>query len=124
MQRGGGVQVRHLDVMDFVSSSFRTLYTDVYLRLIGLAPSVWRYLYDLSNRTPPRSLPTSAPAARGTSAAERRVRRWTGRSNAAGLFLGPRANQVCDIPKRRKQVVTQGHGGAVRANEHDGHVIV
>lgn len=53
--RGDSVQVRHLDVMDFVSSSFRTLYTDVYLRLIGMAPSVWRYLYDLSNRTPPDS---------------------------------------------------------------------
>jgi len=50
-----GVEVRHLDVMESVGSSFRTLYTDVYLRLIGMAPSVWRYLYDLSNRTPPDS---------------------------------------------------------------------
>jgi len=55
VRREATIEIRHLDVMDHVGSSFRTLYTDVYLRLIGMTPTVWRYLYDLSNRTPPDS---------------------------------------------------------------------
>jgi processive 1,2-diacylglycerol beta-glucosyltransferase len=43
------IEARHLDVMDFVSSAFRTLYTDFYIKLVNKAPAVWGYLYSATN---------------------------------------------------------------------------
>jgi processive 1,2-diacylglycerol beta-glucosyltransferase len=35
----------HLDVMDFVPSTFKKLYTDFYIKLVNKAPALWGYLY-------------------------------------------------------------------------------
>lgn len=47
------VQTLHLDVMDFVPSRFRKLYTDVYIRMVGKYPHAWGYLYRGMNRARP-----------------------------------------------------------------------
>ncbi|HKE46970.1 MAG TPA: glycosyltransferase [Rhodanobacteraceae bacterium] len=60
------VEAKHLDVMDFVSSGFRALYTDFYLKLVEHHPSMWAMLYRIMDRTPP-----SAPLARMRRAIER-----------------------------------------------------
>jgi processive 1,2-diacylglycerol beta-glucosyltransferase len=61
-----GLVAEHLDVMDFVSSAFRALYTDFYLKLVEHHPSVWAMLYRIMDKTPP-----SAPFARVRRAIER-----------------------------------------------------
>lgn len=45
----GSVEAVHLDVMDFVTSTFRKLYTDFYIKLVNKAPTLWGYLYHLTN---------------------------------------------------------------------------
>jgi len=45
----------HLDVMNFVSSTFRTLYTDFYIKLVNKVPAVWGYLYNATNEASPDS---------------------------------------------------------------------
>lgn len=42
-------EIRHLDVMDFVTAGFRKIYTDFYIRLVNRAPLLWGYLYHASN---------------------------------------------------------------------------
>lgn len=49
------IEVLHLDVMDFVSSAFRKLYTDFYIKLVNHAPALWGYLYSASNEAEPDS---------------------------------------------------------------------
>ena len=61
-----GLVAEHLDVMDFVSSAFRALYTDFYLKLVEHHPSMWAMLYRIMDRTPP-----STPLARVRRAIER-----------------------------------------------------
>lgn len=61
-----GLVAQHLDVMDFVSSAFRALYTDFYLKLVEHHPAVWAMLYRIMDRTPP-----STPLARVRRAIER-----------------------------------------------------
>ena len=61
-----GLVAQHLDVMDFVSSAFRVLYTDFYLKLVEHHPAVWAMLYRIMDRTPP-----STPLARVRRAIER-----------------------------------------------------
>lgn len=61
-----GHVAQHLDVMDFVSSAFRALYTDFYLKLVEHSPTAWSMLYRIMDRTPP-----SAPLARVRRAIER-----------------------------------------------------
>ena len=39
----------HLDVMQFVSSGFRKLYTDFYITLVNKHPALWGYLYQMTN---------------------------------------------------------------------------
>ena len=39
----------HLDVMDYVTSGFRKIYTDFYLQLVNRAPTLWGYLYNFTN---------------------------------------------------------------------------
>lgn len=43
------VQATHLDVMNYVPSGFRKVYTDFYIKLVNKAPTLWGYLYHLSN---------------------------------------------------------------------------
>jgi len=43
------VEIRHLDVMDFVTAGFRKIYTDFYIRLVNRAPLLWGYLYHATN---------------------------------------------------------------------------
>lgn len=47
--------VLHLDVMNYVSSGFRKLYTDFYLGLIHHHPALWGYVYQLTNDAEPGS---------------------------------------------------------------------
>jgi processive 1,2-diacylglycerol beta-glucosyltransferase len=61
-----GSVAEHLDVMDFVSTAFRALYTDFYLKLVEHHPAMWAMLYRIMDRTPP-----SAPLARVRRAIER-----------------------------------------------------
>jgi processive 1,2-diacylglycerol beta-glucosyltransferase len=61
-----GLVAEHLDVMDFVSSAFRALYTDFYLKLVEHHPSVWAMLYRIMDKTP-----HGAPFARVRRAIER-----------------------------------------------------
>ena len=43
------VEARHLDVMDFVTTAFRKIYTDFYIKLVNKAPTLWGYLYQMTN---------------------------------------------------------------------------
>ena len=43
------VEAVHLDVMNYVPSGFRKLYTDFYIKLVNKAPTLWGYLYQVSN---------------------------------------------------------------------------
>ena len=49
MQNASELEVLHLDVMDFVTSGFRKVYTDFYIKLVNKAPTLWGYLYHASN---------------------------------------------------------------------------
>jgi processive 1,2-diacylglycerol beta-glucosyltransferase len=49
---GGHVEMRHVDVMDFVPSGFRKVYADGYARIVRHLPSMWGVLYDASSRVP------------------------------------------------------------------------
>lgn len=51
----GGVEATHLDVMDYVPSAFRKMYTEFYLKLVNKAPALWGYLYQASNDARPDS---------------------------------------------------------------------
>jgi len=48
-------RVIHLDVMDYVTSGFRKIYTDFYMRLVNRAPTLWGYLYNYTNDARPDS---------------------------------------------------------------------
>ncbi|MCE3603692.1 galactosyldiacylglycerol synthase [Massilia sp. P8910] len=51
----GGIEATHLDVMDYVTSGFRKMYTEFYLKLVNKAPALWGYLYQASNDARPDS---------------------------------------------------------------------
>ncbi|WP_426212212.1 MGDG synthase family glycosyltransferase [Massilia sp. TWP1-3-3] len=51
----GGVDAVHLDVMDFVSTGFRKLYAEYYIKLVNKAPALWGYLYHATNEARPDS---------------------------------------------------------------------
>lgn len=67
-----GAEALHLDVMDHVTTAFRKLYTDYYLRLVDKYPALWAQLYRITNETP-----ADAPGAR--------LRRGIERLNARDL---------------------------------------
>ena len=56
----------HLDVMDYVSTAFRALYTELYLKVVEKHPAVWAQLYRIMDKTP-----ANAPASRLRRAVER-----------------------------------------------------
>ena len=49
------VVATHLDVMNFVTATFRKLYTDFYITLVNKAPTLWGYLYKATNDAQPDS---------------------------------------------------------------------
>jgi processive 1,2-diacylglycerol beta-glucosyltransferase len=55
LEQGMVAEAIHLDVMDFVGSAFRALYTDFYIKLVNKAPTLWGYLYNASNNADPDS---------------------------------------------------------------------
>ncbi|MEO5625503.1 MAG: glycosyltransferase [Dokdonella sp.] len=57
--QGFDVEALHLDVMDYVPTAFRKLYTDAYLKLVEHSPATWAMLYQIMDKTPP-----NAPMAR------------------------------------------------------------
>lgn len=50
---GHDVEAAHLDVMDYVPSSFRRIYADFYLSLITRYPRLWGMLYRITDDTHP-----------------------------------------------------------------------
>lgn len=50
---GRNVEAKHLDVMDYVPSSFRRIYADFYLSLITRYPRLWGMLYRITGDTRP-----------------------------------------------------------------------
>lgn len=68
-----GIEALHLDVMDFVPSTFRKIYTDLYLALVRSQPAIWSYLYQKTDRTDPAAL-------------SQKLRRAVERLNCRSLF--------------------------------------
>ena len=54
--QGADIEARHLDVMDYVPSSFRRIYADFYLRLITRHPQLWVMLYRITDDTRPEAV--------------------------------------------------------------------
>lgn len=50
--RFADVEVKHLDVMALLPSSFRALYADYYIKIVERHPSLWAYLYHASDKMP------------------------------------------------------------------------
>lgn len=53
--RAEHLAAKHLDVMNYVSSGFRKLYTEFYLGLVNHHPALWGYLYQVTNDAEPGS---------------------------------------------------------------------
>jgi len=53
--RHDGINAVHLDVMNFVSSAFRKIYTDFYIKVVNKAPALWGYLYHATDEAKPDS---------------------------------------------------------------------
>ncbi|QBB70118.1 galactosyldiacylglycerol synthase [Pseudolysobacter antarcticus] len=49
----GDVHALHLDVMNFVSSAFRKLYTNAYIKLVEKHPALWGMLYRMTSEAEP-----------------------------------------------------------------------
>jgi processive 1,2-diacylglycerol beta-glucosyltransferase len=43
------IEVVHYDVMNYMTSAFKKLYTDFYIKLVNKAPTLWGYLYHHTN---------------------------------------------------------------------------
>lgn len=67
------VIAHHLDVMDFVTPVLRKIYTDFHISLVSRAPTLWGYLYQVTNRAP-------------SDGWMQRARRWIERQNARRLL--------------------------------------
>ena len=50
---GSNVTALHLDVMDFVTPVLRKIYTDFHISLVNRAPTLWGYLYQVTDRAQP-----------------------------------------------------------------------
>ncbi|MEP7155002.1 MAG: glycosyltransferase [Betaproteobacteria bacterium] len=49
------IEATHFDVMNFVPSTFRKVYTDLYIDLVNKHPAAWGYLYQATNDAQPDS---------------------------------------------------------------------
>jgi processive 1,2-diacylglycerol beta-glucosyltransferase len=63
----------HIDAMAHVSSGFRKVYTDWYIKLVNRAPEVWSYIHQFTDSTPP-------------TATSQRLRRGIERLSAGALL--------------------------------------
>ena len=54
-QQFPGVQTLHLDVMQYVTTAFRKIYADWYVKLVNASPATWRLLYEKADEADPRS---------------------------------------------------------------------
>ena len=63
----------HIDAMAHVSSAFRKVYTDWYIKLVNRAPEVWSYIHQFTDNTPP-------------TATSQRLRRGIERLSAGALL--------------------------------------
>ncbi len=68
-----GVTAVHLDVMNFVTSGLRKIYTDAYFWLLRTAPGLWGYLYRRTNEA-------------RADCWSQRLWRWIDRRNAGPLL--------------------------------------
>jgi len=68
-----GVETLHLDVMQYVTTAFRKVYTDWYVKFVNASPAMWRLLYEITDDADPR----------GTL---QRLRRVTERLNTRALL--------------------------------------
>ncbi|HEY8099928.1 MAG TPA: glycosyltransferase [Burkholderiaceae bacterium] len=50
------IAATHVDVMNYVSTSFKKIYTDFYITLISKHPALWGYLYQRTNDAMPNSI--------------------------------------------------------------------
>lgn len=48
-QDNSELHILHLDALDFVSGTFRKLYSDLYLKMVAKLPAFWGYLYQVSH---------------------------------------------------------------------------
>jgi processive 1,2-diacylglycerol beta-glucosyltransferase len=55
VEHPAGVEVVHLDVMDFVPAGFRSLYAGQYIKLVNDYPEFWSYLYRKTNEALPQA---------------------------------------------------------------------
>lgn len=67
------VQAIHLDVMNFVSTVLRKVYTDFYVFLVNKTPTLWGYLYQITDEAKPDGW-------------MQRLRRWLELRNAQPLL--------------------------------------
>ncbi|MCL2714229.1 MAG: glycosyltransferase [Alphaproteobacteria bacterium] len=49
-----GVETLHLDVMQYVTTAFRKIYTDWYVKFVSASPTMWRLLYEITDDANPR----------------------------------------------------------------------
>jgi processive 1,2-diacylglycerol beta-glucosyltransferase len=66
-------EIQHWDVLDFVSATFRKVYSDAYLRLVNDHPEWWRLVYNASGSA-------------SVDSAGQRLRRLVERGNTRGLI--------------------------------------
>ncbi len=74
----GRAEIQHWDVLDFVSVTFRKLYSDAYIRLVNNHPEWWRLIYNASGNVDANS-------------AGQRLRRVVERGNTRALIKAIRA---------------------------------
>jgi len=69
----GRAEIQHWDVLDFVSTTFRKVYADAYIKLVNNHPEWWRLVYNASGHAAPDS-------------AGQRLRRLVERGNTRALI--------------------------------------
>jgi processive 1,2-diacylglycerol beta-glucosyltransferase len=71
------VETLHVDAMQYVTPTFRKIYTDWYIRLVNTSPLAWRMLYERSARADPAAI-------------AQKLRRLTERLQSAALLKAVR----------------------------------
>ena len=51
-----GCETLHLDVMDYVPTTFRKVYADYYIKLVTKHPALWGMIYQASSDAPPDAM--------------------------------------------------------------------
>jgi processive 1,2-diacylglycerol beta-glucosyltransferase len=74
----GRAEIQHWDVLDFVSTTFRKVYADAYIKLVNNHPEWWRLVYNASGNA-------------AANSAGQRLRRMVERGNTRALIKAIRA---------------------------------